>query len=142
MRQIKIELSKKSEGFKEALEAYIKKNLATGMLVECGSPNLFPYKDAKRRLWRLQQVNPVNVCAVLKEPVYDAADNTYAFTVYPNGGRQDVLDFVSSGGVTLGARMMKDINGKVIEIMQLDFIISTEHVDTEHEEFGKGKKKK
>jgi hypothetical protein len=139
MRQMKIELSKKSEGFKEALEAYIKKNSVSGMLVEFGTPDLTPYKDAKRRGWRLRQVNPANVCAVLKSPVYNESDNTYIFTVHPDGGRRDVLDAYNEE-LMIGTRLMKDKNGKVIEIMQIDFILANNHVDIEHEEIGKKKK--
>lgn len=139
MHQIKIELSKKSEGFKEALEAYIKRYTSTGMQVEFGTPNLAPYKDAKRRLWRLRQVNPANVCAVLKSPVYNESDNTYTFTVHPDGGRRDVLDAYNEE-LMIGTRMMKDKDGKVIEIMQIDFILANNHIDTEHEEVGKRKK--
>jgi hypothetical protein len=137
----KIDLNTKPEGYKEALEAYIAKHKVIGMQTEYGIPDLTPYKEPKRRLWRLQQINPSNVCAVLKEPVYDAGENSYSFVAHFHGGRRDALER-HRGKVTLGARMMRDSNGNVTEIMQLDFILTENQQDTAHEEASKGKRKK
>ncbi|MNC12941.1 hypothetical protein D3C81_379260 [compost metagenome] len=141
MFQTTINLTTKPEGYKEALEAYISRHKATGMQVEFGLPNLQPYKEPKRRLWRLGQVNPANVCAVLKEPVYNATAGTYTFVAHFHGGRNDALERYRDK-VTLSARMLKDKDGKVIEIMQLDFITTDGHVDITHEEPTKAKRKR
>jgi hypothetical protein len=138
-----IDLKGKPDGYLEALEAYVKKYKAIGMQTEAGVPNLTPYKDAKRRLWRLGQINPTSVCSVLKEPTHNVTDGTYTFVAHYHGPLRDALKHArESGGVTLGARMVQDAQGRVIEILQLDFIPNEHHTDYTHEVSGKPKKKK
>lgn len=129
--QIQIDLATKRPGYKEALDAFIERNKVHGTLVEWGNPPMGAYNTPDRKLWRMSQVNPGQVCAELVEPEFDASTGIFTFQVAPYGPRRDMFEkyVKEQKELALNSRMTVDGMNEVVELLQYSLVPIAEQDD-------------
>uniref|UniRef100_A0AB39CCF4 Uncharacterized protein n=1 Tax=Pseudomonas phage RVTF4 TaxID=3236931 RepID=A0AB39CCF4_9VIRU len=122
MTQMKIDLGGKTTHFVKALEKLIEKNKVNGIFCELAYPDLSPYKDASRKIWRVGQTNPTLIGAVLKHVA--TTDKEVLFDVFPSGPRRDFFQMERARGLEygIGIRQVVNASGKVLSIGSLDMV--------------------
>lgn len=126
MHDVTIDLTQKPQGYKEALDKFIKARKAVGTLVEACPPDLVSYHTSVRRVWRVKQINPTQVCALVAHGY--AKDDTYVITLSAAGPRRDLFDNLVEleKPFTLSTRIIVSETGKLLEIVGFDIAMHKE----------------